>query len=95
MATVDRNEFLRAVLAAGAASFASSVSTNYIAHLEPSPPVHELANVMRLLDAASDRLDGALANADGIDPVVIAALETINEKAHTIAGKVETALPLG
>jgi len=32
MATVDRNEFLRGALAAGAASFASSVATNYIAH---------------------------------------------------------------
>jgi len=28
MATVDRNEFLRGALAAGAASFASSVATN-------------------------------------------------------------------
>jgi hypothetical protein len=95
MATVDCNEFLRGVLAAGAASFASSVATNYIAHLEPSPAVHELANVMRLLDAASDRLDGALAAADDIDPAVVAALETIIEKARAIAGQVETALPLG
>src|SRR2546422_95163 len=29
MATIDRNEFLRGALAAGAASFASSVATNY------------------------------------------------------------------
>ena len=71
MATVDRNEFLRGALAAGAASFASSVATNYIAHLEPSPAVHELANVMRLLDAASDRLVGALADPRGIDPAVV------------------------
>jgi hypothetical protein len=95
MATVDRNEFLRGALAAGAASFASSVATNYIAHLEPSPAVHELANVMRLLDAASDRLAGALADVRGIDPVVVATLETINEKARAIAGQVEMALPLG
>jgi len=95
MATVDRNEFLRGALAAGAASFASSVATNYIAHLEPAPAVHELANVMRLLDAASDRLTGALADATGIDAAVVAALETIHEKAREIAGQVETALPLG
>jgi len=95
VANVDRNEFLRGALAAGAASFASSVATNYIAHLEPSPAVHELANVMRLLDAASDRLVGALTDARGIDPAVIAALENINEKARAIAGQVETALPLG
>jgi hypothetical protein len=95
MATVDRNEFLRSVLAAGAASFASSVTTNYTAHLEPSPAVHELANVMRLLDAASDRLIGALSGASGIDMAVVAALENIKEKADTIAVQVETALPLG
>jgi len=95
MASVDRNEFLRGALAAGAASFASSVATNYTAHLEPTPAVHELANVMRLLDAASDRLVGALADVTGIDPTVVAALETINEKARTIAGQVEMALPLG
>jgi hypothetical protein len=95
MANVDRNEFLRGALAAGAASFASSVATNYIAHLEPSSAVHELANVMRLLDAASDRLVGALADVKGIDAAVVSALETINEKARQIAGQVETALPLG
>ena len=95
MATVDRNEFLRGALAAGAASFASSVSTNYIAHLEPSSSVHELANVVRLLDAASDRLLGALTDVKSIDAAVVAALETINEKAREIAGQVETALPLG
>jgi len=50
---------------------------------------------MRLLDAASDRLVGALADAKGIDPAVVAALESINEKARTIAGQVEMALPLG
>ena len=53
MATVDRNEFLRGALAAGAASLASSVATSYTAYLEPFPAVHELANVMRLLDAGS------------------------------------------
>ena len=95
VATVDRNEFLRGALAAGAASFASSVATNYTAHLEPSSPVQELANVMRLLDAASDRLVGALADARDIDPAVVSALETINEKARAIAGQVEMALPLG
>jgi hypothetical protein len=95
MATVDRNEFLRGALAAGAASFASSVATNYTAHLEPSPAVHELANVMRLLDAASDRLGGALADTRGIDPAVVAALETIKEKAIAIARQVDRALPLG
>ena len=95
MATVDRNEFLRGALAAGAASFASSVATNYMAHLEPPAAVHELANVMRLLDAASDRLIGALADARGIDPAVVAALENIKEKADTIAAHIETALPLG
>jgi hypothetical protein len=95
MATVDRNEFLRSVLAAGAASFASSVATNYTAHLEPSAAVHELANVMRLLDAASDRLIGALSGVAGIDAAVIAALENIKQKADTIAVQVETALPLG
>jgi len=95
MATIDRNEFLRGALAAGAASFASSVTTNYTAHLEPSTGVHELANVMRLLDAASDRLVGALADPRGIDPAVVAALQSINEKARAIAGQVDTALPLG
>lgn len=95
MALVDRNEFLRGALAAGAASFASSVATNYIAHLEPTPAVHEFANVMRLLDAASDRLMGALADVKSVDPAVVAALETIDEKARAIAGQVETALPLG
>ena len=103
MATIDRNEFLRGALAAGAASFASSVATNYTAHLEPSTGVHELANVMRLLDAASDRLVGALAAGApdgvgaprGIDPAFVAALQSINEKARAIAGQVETALPLG
>jgi hypothetical protein len=95
MATVDRNEFLRGALAAGAASFASSVATNYIAHLEPSPAVHELANVVRLLDAATDRLVGALSGAVGIDTAVVAALENIKQKAETIAIQVETALPLG
>src|SRR5207247_6460946 len=95
MATVDRNEFLRGALAAGAASFASSVATNYTAHLEPSPAVHELANVVRLLDAASDRLIGALADARGIDPAVVAALENIKAKADMIAAHIETALPFG
>jgi hypothetical protein len=95
MGTLDRNEFLRGALAAGAASFASSVATNYTAHLEPSPAVHELANVMRLLDAASDRLIGALADPGEIDPAMVAALESIKAKAHTIAEQVETALPLG
>ena len=95
MATTDRNEFLRGALAAGAASFASSVATNYTAHLEPSPAVHELANVMRLLDAASDRLVGALADSRSIDSAVVAALESIHQKARAIAGQVETALPLG
>ena len=95
MATVDRNEFLRGALAAGAASFASSVATNYTAHLEPSPTVHELANVVRLLDAASERLIGALADPEGIDPAVVAALESIRAKAHAIAEQVQTALPLG
>jgi hypothetical protein len=95
MSAVDRNEFLRGALAAGAASFASSVATNYIAHLEPTPALHELANVIRLLDAASDRLVGALADARGIDPAVVAALESIDEKARAIAGQVEMALPLG
>ena len=95
MATVDRNEFLRGALAAGAASFASSVATNYTAHLEPSAAVHELANVMRLLDAASERLVGALSGASGIDTAVVAALESIKQKADTIAMQVETALPLG
>ena len=95
MATIDRNEFLRGALAAGAASFASSVATNYIAHLEPSPAVHELANVIRLLDAASDRLVGALADPRGIDPAVVAALENVKQKANTIAEQVDTALPLG
>lgn len=110
MATIDRNEFLRGALAAGAASFASSVATNYTAHLEPSPEVHELANVVRLLDAARDRLVGALAQGQGpqgqgplmgqgpqagIDPDVVAALESIKLKARAIAGHVETALPLG
>ena len=85
----------RATLAAGAASFASSVATNYMAHLEPPAAVHELANVMRLLDAASDRLIGALADARGIDPAVVAALENIKEKADTIAAHIETVLPLG
>jgi hypothetical protein len=95
MATIDRNEFLRGALAAGAASFASSVATNYTAHLEPSPTVHELANVVRLLEAASDRLIGALADPHGIDPAVVAALENIKVRARAIAGEVETALPLG
>jgi hypothetical protein len=95
MATTDRNEFLRGALAAGAASFASSVATDYTAHLEPSPAVHGLANVLRLLDAASDRLNGALADPDGIDPDVVAALENIKLKARAIAGQVEAALPLG
>jgi len=95
MATVDRNEFLRGALAAGAASFASSVASNYMAHLEPSPALHELANVMRLLDAASDRLVGARADPNGIDPAVVAALENIKQKAETIAAQVDTALPLG
>jgi hypothetical protein len=95
MATTDRNEFLRGALAAGAASFASSVTTNYTAHLEPSPTVHELANVVRLLEAASDRLVAALADPKGVDPAVVAALENIKVKAREIAGQVETALPLG
>ncbi|TMF75204.1 MAG: hypothetical protein E6I18_11680 [Chloroflexi bacterium] len=110
MATIDRNEFLRGALAAGAASFANSVATNYTAHLEPSPEVHELANVVRLLDAARDRLVGALPQGQGpqgqgplmgqgpqagIDPDVVAALESIKLKARAIAGHVETALPLG
>ena len=50
---------------------------------------------MRLLDAASDRLIGALADARGIDPAVVAALENIKEKADTIAAHIETVLPLG
>ena len=50
---------------------------------------------MRLLDAASDRLVGALADARDIDSAVVAVLQPINEKAHAIAGQVETALPLG
>lgn len=95
MATVDRNEFLRSALAAGAASFAGSVATNYIAHLEPTPAGHELANVMRLLDAATDRLVGALSGTVGIDTAAVAALENIKQKAETIAIQVETALPLG
>jgi hypothetical protein len=95
MGVVDRNQFLRGALAAGAASFASSIATSYTAHLEPSPTVHELANVMRLLDAASDRLVGALADPTGIDPAVVVALENINEKARKISGQVEATLPLG
>jgi len=50
---------------------------------------------MRLLDAASDRLIGALADPGGIDPAVVAALELIKQKAETISVQVETALPLG
>jgi hypothetical protein len=95
MATIDRNEFLRGALAAGAASFAGSVATNYTAHLEPAPAVYQLANVVRLLDAASDRLNAALADPGGIDPAVVAALENIKQKARGIAGQVDTALPLG
>ena len=99
MATIDRNEFLRGALAAGAASFASSVATNYTAHLEPSAGVHELANVVRLLDAASDRLVGALSQGQGpqagIDPALVGALHSIKVKARAIADQVETALPLG
>ena len=57
--------------------------------------MHELANVVRLLDAASDRLVGALADSRGIDSAVVAALENIKQKAQAIAAKVETALPLG
>jgi hypothetical protein len=100
MGTVDRNEFLRGALAAGAASFASSVATNYTAHLEPSPAVHELANVVRLLDAAADRLVGALTGEPvgavaKIDPAVVAALDQIKLKARAIAEQVESALPLG
>jgi hypothetical protein len=93
---------LEGALAAGAASFANSVATNYTAHFEPSPAVNELANVVRLLEAAGDRLVGALAGAaegagapGGIDPAVVAALENIKLKARAIAGQVETALPLG
>jgi len=95
MANIDRNEFLRGALAAGAASFASSVATNFTAHLEPAPAVHELANVVRLLDAASDRLVGTLADSRGIDPAVVAALENIKQRAQAIAAQVDTALPLG
>jgi phospholipase/lecithinase/hemolysin len=96
MATIDRNEFLRGVLAAGAASFAHSVAgANFTAHLEPSAAAHELANVQRLLDAAADRLAGALGDATGIDPAVVAGLESIRSKAMAIARQVEATLPLG
>lgn len=62
MATLDRNEFLRATLAAGAASFASSVAANYTAHLEPIDPavVSALENIKRKADAIAEQVEAAL-----------------------------------
>jgi hypothetical protein len=58
-------------------------------------PTVEVHGIYPALDAASDRLVGALADPNGIDPAVVAALENIKQKAETIAVEMVTALPLG
>jgi hypothetical protein len=93
MPTMNRNEFLRGAMAAGAASFAESVTGSKPAQL--SATLAALAHVQRLVDAASDRLDGALADVASIDPSVVAALRNVKARALAIAGQVDTVLPLG
>jgi hypothetical protein len=94
MSSMSRNEFLRGAMAAGAASFAESL-TGERAAVEPSVTVQALGHVQRLVDAASDRLTGALADAGEIDPAVITALHTIKARAQAVAAQVDEALPLG
>ncbi|HEV8468306.1 MAG TPA: hypothetical protein VGR46_01760 [Candidatus Limnocylindria bacterium] len=91
---MSRNEFLRGAMAAGAASFVESL-TGERAAVEPSATVQALGYVQRLVDAASDRLTGALADAGEIDPAVITALHTIKARAQAVAAQVDEALPLG
>ena len=90
---MDRNEFLRGALAAGAASFAERITGE-------RTPAHAatlvaLEHVQRLVDAASDRLRGALAEASVTDPAVTTALGCIKGRAQAIAAQVDSALPLG
>lgn len=89
--SVDRNEFLRGAMAAGAASFAQRIA--------PDAPSGSTAialdHVQRLVDAASDRLRGALADASADDPTVGAALLRIKGRAQAIVAQVDEALPLG
>jgi hypothetical protein len=51
--------------------------------------------VQRLIDAASDRLTGALADPGQIEGEVVTALHTIRARALAVAAQVDGALPLG
>ncbi len=94
MSDMTRNEFLRGAMAAGAASFAHSL-TGDTAAATPSTSLQALGHVQRLVDAASDRLSVALTDAGSVDPSLIGALESVRARALAIAAQVEAALPLG
>ena len=94
MPDMSRNEYLRGAMAAGAASFAESL-TGERAPAEGSATAQALGHVQRLVDAASDRLTGALADAGQIESEVVTALHTIRARALAVAAQVDVALPLG
>src|SRR5438876_4986387 len=94
MSDMSRNEYLRGAMAAGAASFAESL-TGERASVDGSDTAQALDHVQRLVDAASDRLTGALADAGQIESEVVTALHTIRARALAVAAQVDAALPLG
>src|SRR5438552_77035 len=72
MSDMSRNEYLRGAMAAGAASFAESL-TGERASVDGSATAQALDHVQRLVDAASDRLTGALADAGQLESAVVTA----------------------
>jgi hypothetical protein len=94
MMSVDRNEFLRGAMATGSASFAHTITGEPAATVD-STAVQALLHVQRLVDAASDRLRGALANASSFDPALLHALDNIKRRSQSIAAQIDEALPLG
>jgi len=94
MSDMTRNEYLRGAMAAGAASLAQSL-TGERAPLAGSATAQALGHVQRLIDAASDRLTGALADPGQIEGEVVTALHTIRARALAVAAQVDGALPLG
>ena len=92
--SMDRHEFLRGAMATASASFAHTITGEPPVAVE-STAVQALLHVQRLVDAASDRLRGALTNARSFDPALLQALEHIKRRSEAIAAQVDEALPLG
>jgi hypothetical protein len=92
--SIDRSEFLRGAMATGSASFAHSLTGHAPATTESSA-IATLQHVQRLVDAASDRLRGALLNAESLDPALLHALDNIKRRSQAIAAQIDEALPLG